>query len=80
VSSDQKSGVDYKAEWERECADADRILLALCLDPAKWRTEGGSLRVNEIVHRIRLVGLVLDPPPPPRHANRAAFTTPTQEP
>ncbi len=37
------------AEWERECDDTDTILRALGLDPARCRTDGGSLKVQMIV-------------------------------
>lgn len=38
-------------EWERECDDADRILSDLGVDD--YRTDGGSLRVNDIVDHLR---------------------------
>lgn len=44
-----------KAQWARECDDADRLIRsALGLDPADYRTEGGSLMVEKL--RAYLVG------------------------
>lgn len=40
------------AEWRRECDDTDTILRALGLDPAKCRTDGGSLKVQMIVRAL----------------------------
>ena len=37
------------AEWERECADGDRVLIGLGFSPETGRTEGGSLHLGRIL-------------------------------
>ena len=41
-----------RAEFERECRDADKICKALGLTMDEFRTLGGSLRVQRIINRI----------------------------
>jgi hypothetical protein len=37
-----------RAQWRRECDDADALLRFLALDPAAMRTDGGSLNLPKI--------------------------------
>lgn len=37
-----------RAQWRRECDDADSLLRFLALDPAAMRTDGGSLNLPKI--------------------------------
>ncbi len=41
--------------FEQECADTDKILSGLGLDPGQCRTDGGSLKVAHIINQMRSV-------------------------
>ena len=41
------------AEWERECADGDRVLIGLGFSPETGRPEGGSLHLGRHPRRVR---------------------------
>lgn len=42
-----------QAEWDRECCDTDAILSVLGLDPVNCRTDGGSLKLQDVLETLK---------------------------
>lgn len=39
-------------QWQRECADTDSLLQTLGLCPSEYRSDGGSLLLGRISHKL----------------------------
>ena len=42
-----------KQQWERDCQDTDLLLQSLGLCPSEYRSEGGSLLLGRISHKLK---------------------------
>lgn len=51
-SAQAEPNADLRADFERECADTDKLLTALGLSPEHCRTDGGSLKLGMILEAL----------------------------
>ena len=49
-----------RIHFEQECADVDRLLMHLGLDPARCRSEGGRLLVGRTITMLEERGVKID--------------------
>lgn len=52
----RKDAERWRHEWQRECADTDLLLQGMGLCPSEYRSEGGSLLLGRISHKLKQRG------------------------